>query len=133
MTSPDPVPGYTHDDSGLAPSPVSAADLELLTASVLFGSADQQALRTAAEVLSGQIDFSTPDGMPIDDCLARVRARSGHWIIDTCTRPYDERWLACQHGIALRHTGVVQGGHAAGHAAGRALVAALRGPDLVTP
>jgi len=123
MTSPDPVPGYTHDDPGLAPSPVTAADLELLKASVLFGPADEQALRLAGEVLSGQIDqvldvwygfvgshphlvayFSTPDGTPIDDYLARVRARFARWIVDTCTRPYDERWLAYQQEIALRHT-----------------------------
>ncbi|MFD4643468.1 protoglobin domain-containing protein [Lentzea sp. NPDC058436] len=123
MTSPEPVPGYTHDDPGLAPSSVTPADLELLKASVLFGPADEEALRLAGEVLSGQIDqvldvwygfvgshphlvayFSTPDGTPIDDYLARVRARFARWIVDTCTRPYDERWLAYQQEIALRHT-----------------------------
>jgi len=124
MTSPEhPPPGYAHDEPGLAPSPVTSADLDLLLSSVLFGPADQEALRTAGEVLSGQIDqildvwygfvgshphlvayFSTPDGTPIGDYLARVRARFGRWIMDTCERPYDERWLAYQHEIALRHT-----------------------------
>ncbi|ANZ40262.1 protogloblin ApPgb [Lentzea guizhouensis] len=123
MTSPEPVPGYTHDDPGLPPSPVTAADLELLLATVLFGPEDQAALRTAGEVLSGQIEqvldvwygfvgshphlvayFSTSDGVPIADYLARVRARFARWIVDTCTRPYDERWLAYQQEIALRHT-----------------------------
>ncbi|MFD5829792.1 protoglobin domain-containing protein [Lentzea sp. NPDC060358] len=124
MTSPEhPPAGYTHDDPELAPSPVTRADLDGILASVLFGPEDQAALRTAGEVLSGQIEevldvwygfvgahphlvayFSTPDGAPITDYLARVRARFGRWIIDTCTRPYDERWLAYQHEIALRHT-----------------------------
>ncbi|NUT43673.1 MAG: hypothetical protein HOV86_27150 [Thermoactinospora sp.] len=48
--------------------------------------------------------FSTPSGEPIGDYLQRVRARFGRWIIDTCTRPYAERWLAYQQEIALRHT-----------------------------
>ena len=123
MTSPAPVPGYTHDDPGLPPSPVTPADLELLLATVLFGPEDQAALRTAGEVLGGQVEqvldvwygfvgshphlvayFSTPDGVPIADYLARVRARFARWIADTCTRPYDERWLAYQQEIALRHT-----------------------------
>jgi hypothetical protein len=123
MTSPEPVPGYTHDDPGLAASPVNSAELDALLATVLFGPADQEALRTAGEVLSGQVEqvldvwygfvgahphlvayFSTPDGTPIADYLARVRARFGRWIVDTCTRPYDERWLAYQQEIALRHT-----------------------------
>ncbi|MCG8926392.1 protoglobin domain-containing protein [Lentzea sp. CC55] len=123
MTSSEPVPGYTHDDPDLAPSPVTRAELDLLLSSVLFGPADQEALHTVGEVLSGQIEaildvwygfvgshphlvayFSTPDGAPIGDYLARVRARFARWIVDTCTRSYDERWLAYQQEIALRHT-----------------------------
>ena len=92
-------------------------------ASVLFGPADQAALRTAGEVLATQIDdildvwygfvgshphmiayFSTPAGEPIPEYLARVRARFGQWILDTCNRPYDEKWLAYQQEIGVRHT-----------------------------
>ncbi|GAA1034781.1 MULTISPECIES: protoglobin domain-containing protein [Amycolatopsis] len=117
------IPGYTHDDSALPASPVTAEDLEKLKATVLFGPDDEAALRTAGEVLNGQIEqvldvwygfvgshphllayFSTPSGEPITDYLDRVRSRFGQWIVDTCTRPYDERWLAYQQEIALRHT-----------------------------
>ncbi|WP_033288644.1 protoglobin domain-containing protein [Amycolatopsis jejuensis] len=122
MTTPT-IPGYTPDDPALAASPVTLADLENLKATVLFGPDDEAALRTAGEVLSGQIDqvldvwygfvgshphllayFSTPSGEPIGEYLDRVRVRFGQWILDTCNRPYDERWLAYQQEIALRHT-----------------------------
>ncbi|MFD2468688.1 protoglobin domain-containing protein [Amycolatopsis silviterrae] len=117
------IPGYTHDDPALPASPVTAEDLEQLKATVLFGPDDEAALRTAGEVLNGQIEqvldvwygfvgshphllayFSTPSGEPIAGYLDRVRARFGQWIVDTCTRPYDDRWLAYQQEIALRHT-----------------------------
>ncbi|GAA1340543.1 protoglobin domain-containing protein [Saccharothrix algeriensis] len=119
----DDIPGYLHDDAALAPSPVTKDDLDKLLASVLFGPEDQAALRTAGEVLGGQVEqvldvwygfvgshphllayFSTPSGEPIGEYLDRVRARFGRWIIDTCTRTYDEQWLAYQQEIALRHT-----------------------------
>ncbi|MEV4890812.1 protoglobin domain-containing protein [Nonomuraea sp. NPDC055795] len=123
MSTTSPIPGYAHDDPALAASPVTLDDLAKLQASVLFGPDDQAALKTAGDVLGGQIEqildvwygfvgshphllayFSTPGGEPIGDYLTRVRARFGRWIIDTCTRPYDQRWLAYQHEIALRHT-----------------------------
>ncbi|MFI6907021.1 protoglobin domain-containing protein [Nonomuraea sp. NPDC050394] len=123
MSTTSPIPGYTHDDPALAASPVTLDDLARLRAGVLFGPDDQAALKTAGDVLGGQIEqildvwygfvgshphllayFSTPDGEPIGEYLTRVRARFGRWITDTCTRPHDERWLAYQHEIALRHT-----------------------------
>ncbi|MBB5083650.1 protoglobin domain-containing protein [Nonomuraea endophytica] len=123
MSTTSPIPGYAHDDPALAASPVTLDDLAKLQAGVLFGPDDQAALKIAGEVLGGQIEqildvwygfvgshphllayFSTPAGEPIGEYLARVRARFGRWIIDTCTRPYDQRWLAYQHEIALRHT-----------------------------
>lgn len=123
MTDPTAVAGYDHDDPALAPSPVSLDELADLKASVLFGPDDEAALHTAGEVLGGQIEqildvwygfvgahphlvayFSTPSGDPIPEYLARVRARFGRWIVDTCTRPYDQRWLDYQQEIALRHT-----------------------------
>ncbi|MET9260845.1 protoglobin domain-containing protein [Amycolatopsis sp. NPDC004079] len=95
------IPGYTHDDPALPASPVTAEDLEKLKATVLFGPDDEAALRTAGEVLNGQIEqvldvwygfvgshphllayFSTPSGEPIADYLGRVRSRFGQWIVD---------------------------------------------------
>ncbi|WP_127128331.1 protoglobin domain-containing protein [Georgenia sp. SYP-B2076] len=115
------IPGYGYGNA--APSPVSVEELGLLKASVLFGPEDEAALRRAGEVLADQVEeildvwyafvganpqllaeFSTPDGKPITPYLERVRARFGQWIRDTCTRPYDEAWLAYQEEIAERHT-----------------------------
>lgn len=123
MSTTTPIPGYDHDDPALGSSPVTLDDLDKLKATVLFGPDDEAALRVAGEVLSGQVEqvldvwygfvgshphllayFSTPSGEPIGEYLERVRARFARWIIDTCTRPYDERWLAYQQEIALRHT-----------------------------
>lgn len=123
MTTQTSVPGYTYDSPDLAPSPVTTTDLDKLLTSVLFGPEDQAALKTAGGVLAGQIDdildvwygfvgshphlvayFSTPSGDPIPEYLARVRLRFGQWILDTCNRPYDEKWLAYQQEIAIRHT-----------------------------
>lgn len=117
------IPGYTYDQPDLTPSPVTLADLEKLQTSLLFGPDDHAALRSAGEVLAGQIDdildvwygfvgshphllayFSTPAGTPLPEYLARVRARFGQWILDTCHRTYDQQWLAYQQEIGLRHT-----------------------------
>jgi hypothetical protein len=120
-TTDDP-PGYAFGSPELARSPVSEEDLELLRASVLFTEDDERALRTAGEVLAGQVEdildlwygfvgshphlvhyFSGPDGQPDGDYLAAVRRRFGRWIVDTCTRPYDRAWLDYANEIALRH------------------------------
>ncbi|HXV92466.1 MAG TPA: protoglobin domain-containing protein [Pseudonocardia sp.] len=117
------IPGYVYDDPALPPSPVTIEDLDRLRTTLLFDEGDEAALRLAGEVLADQVEdvldvwygfvgahphllayFSTADGQPIGDYLARVRARFGQWILDTCNRPYDARWLAYQNEIALRHT-----------------------------
>ncbi len=117
------IPGYTFGTDQPARSPVSEEDLERLKASVLFGSDDERALGLAGDVLEDQVEdvldvwydfvashphlvayFSTPEGEPLDDYLARVRRRFGQWILDTCRRPYDRAWLDYQEEIALRHT-----------------------------
>lgn len=115
------IPGYTY---GSAPaSPVTLEELSLLRASVLLGPEDEAALREAGTILAGKVEevldvwygfvsanpqllahFSSLDGEPIGDYLARVRGRFGQWIRDTCERPYDDAWLAYQHEMALRHT-----------------------------
>lgn len=116
------IPGYTYGSSSLPPSPVSQEELGRLEATVLFTDEDVRYLRLAGEVLADQVDeildlwygfvgshphllhyFSGPDGRPDDDYLARVRSRFARWILDTCTRPHDQEWLAYAHEIGLRH------------------------------
>lgn len=116
------IPGYTYGSPALGPSPLNHQDLELLKASLLFTDDDHAALRQAGEVLADQVEeildvwygfvaahphlvyyFGGPDGNPSPEYLAAVRKRFGQWILDTCQRPYDARWLAYQHEIGLRH------------------------------
>lgn len=123
MTATSPAAGYAYDDPGLPPSPVGVEDLERLKASVLFTDDDAAALAMAGDVLADQVTdvldtwygfvgshphlvayFADRDGEPIKAYLDAVYHRFGQWILDTCRRPYDERWLAYQHEIGLRHT-----------------------------
>ncbi|HXF57361.1 MAG TPA: protoglobin domain-containing protein [Actinomycetota bacterium] len=122
MTDVAEIPGYTYGAPELAPSPVSEEELERLQAAALFTEEDDRYLRMAGEVLADQVEdvldlwygfvgshphlvyyFSGPDGQPDQTYLARVRARFGRWILDTCTRPRDRDWLAYAHEIGLRH------------------------------
>ena len=115
------IPGYAY--GAVDRSPVSPQALADLQASVLFGPDDEQALHIAGDVLADQVEdvldtwygfvgshphlvayFATPQGEPIADYLQRVRGRFGQWILDTCTRRYDQEWLDYQQEIALRHT-----------------------------
>jgi hypothetical protein len=114
------IPGYTY--GSVAQSPVTVKDLEELKKAVLFTAEDEKYLKLAGEVLKDQIDavldlwygfvgshphlvyyFSGPDGKPDANYLAAVRHRFGQWILDTCTRTYDQTWLNYQHEIGLRH------------------------------
>jgi len=47
--------------------------------------------------------FAGPDGQPDAQYLAHVRGRFEQWVIDLCKRPFDDKWLAYQEEIALRH------------------------------
>jgi hypothetical protein len=123
MAAADAIPGYLYGSGEVSPSPISEDDLALLKQTVLFGDDDERSLRMAGEVLGDQVEdvldvwygfvashphlvryFAGPDGAPIDDYLARVRARFGQWIHDLCERPWDRAWLDYQEEIALRHT-----------------------------
>ncbi len=114
------IAGYTYGSA--APSPVPMKEFEELKQAVLFTAEDAKYLKMAGEVLKDQIDavldlwygfvgshphlvyyFAGPDGKPDADYLAQVRKRFGQWILDTCTRPYDQTWLNYQHEIGLRH------------------------------
>jgi hypothetical protein len=120
------IPGYSYGAAELEPSHVSLADLERLKISTGFTEQDEQALRLAGEVLADQTETivhqwrsgiiasiphlarhsRTPEGDPIPDYLAKSNLRFQQWIIDTCTKPYDQDWLNYQQEIALRHTAV---------------------------
>lgn len=113
------IKGYAYGQAGQ--SPVSITDLELLKKTVLFSEEDEKNLRLAGEVLKDQtndvldlwygfvggnehlVHYFTKNGQPNMDYLTAVRARFGQWIMDLCTKPYDQTWLNYQHEIALRH------------------------------
>jgi hypothetical protein len=117
------IPGYAYGSDEIARSPVSAEELDLLKQTVLLGPEDQDALRLAGETLEDQVEdlldvwygfvashphlvryFADAEGAPIDEYLARVRARFGQWVHDLCRRDWDQAWLDYQEEIALRHT-----------------------------
>ena len=123
MESAAAIPGYAYGSDEAARSPVSGEDLDLLKQTVLFGPDDERSLRLAGEVLDDQVDdlldvwygfvashphlvryFADADGRPIDEYLARVRARFRQWVHDLCGRPWDQVWLDYQEEIARRHT-----------------------------
>lgn len=115
------IPGYTFDEN-LGPSPVTPEQLAQLEASVLWSDEDRAALRRAGEILVPQTEqildvwygfvggnphlvgtFVGADGQPSGAYLAAVRKRFGQWIADLTERDFDQRWLAYQNEIALRH------------------------------
>jgi hypothetical protein len=107
-------------------SHVSLADLEHLKVSAGFTERDWQSLRMAGEVLADQTEkivaqwrsgiiasiphlarhSRTVEGDALPEYLAKSNARFQQWIVDTCTKPYDQDWLNYQEEIALRHTAV---------------------------
>lgn len=116
------IPGYTYGAQGVARSPVTPADFELMKQSVLFGEEDVKYLRLSHEVLEDQVDaildvwygfvgsnphllesFTGKDGKPIMDYLGAVRRRFCQWVLDTARAEYDQKWLDYQHEIGLRH------------------------------
>ena len=117
------IPGYRLNDAALPRSPLSADDLAMLKASLLFGDEDIAALRKAHDIVKDQIEaildvwygfvgstphllayFSDPNtGKPVGAYLGAVRKRFGQWILDTCRADYDEAWLAWQDEIGRRH------------------------------
>jgi hypothetical protein len=119
MSEHNSLPGYTY--GRVTPSPVTIDELALLKQTVLFSEEDERLLRLAGDVLADQTDaildvwygfvgshphllrYFSQEGQPDPHYLAAVRQRFGQWILDTCTRPYDETWLAYQQEIALRH------------------------------
>src|SRR5690606_41783381 len=102
--------------------PVTQEQLQELLADIMWTDADVAALRRAGEVLRPQVHeildawydfigstphlvavFQGPDGRPDGEYLERVRARFEQWVVDLCTREFDEHWLAYQEEIGRRH------------------------------
>jgi IS1 family transposase len=117
------IPGYTFGAPEVVRSPVTADDVELLKATLLWSDEDDRYLRMAGDVLRDQVDdvlelwygyvashphlvhyFADRDGQPIAEYLERVRARFAQWVRDVCGRPYDDTWRDYQQEIGLRHT-----------------------------
>ena len=118
----DHVAGYDYGAKELATSPVSMKELEQLKQTITLDSEDERYLRIAGDVLKDQTEsvvtlwrgiigstphlafyFKDAQGNPDEQYKARVKERFKQWIIDVCTKPYDQDWLNYQHEIGLRH------------------------------
>lgn len=115
--------GYSFGASSIPISPVSVADLEDIKAAAGFTSEDECHLRLAGEVLGGQATAivehwrnqiiarnpnlarhsRAPEGTSLPQYLQASNRRFEQWILDTCTRPYDQDWINYQQEIAARH------------------------------
>jgi hypothetical protein len=115
------IRGY---DFGRVPrSPVTLDDLVRLKASASLGEDDERALKQAGAVLVPQAEamvdawrakigqqphlaaaFAGRDGRADERYKSQVKPRFVRWIVDLCTRPFDQSWLDYQHEIGLRHT-----------------------------
>jgi hypothetical protein len=118
------IAGYGYGGPEIEKSPVSLRDLDELRVTIGFTHADEDALRLTGEVLADQTESivnhwrsgiiagipnlarhsRSPEGEPLPEYLAASNLRFRQWILDTCTRPYDQQWLDYQNEIALRHT-----------------------------
>ena len=118
----DNIAGYTYGANDLATSPVTMKDLDLLKQTITLDPEDARYLRMAAEVLEDQTDslvnlwrgvissmphlsyyFKDAKGNINEEYKAKVKERFKQWIMDVCTKPYDQDWLNYQHEIGLRH------------------------------
>ena len=117
------LPGYDYGTERVGHSPVTLEDLRELEETSGLTDEDRHYLALAGEVLSDQAEdminarrarigaqahlakwFQGADGQPDERYKAAVKPRFVQWVIDTCTRPYDQAWLDYQEEIGLRHT-----------------------------
>ncbi|MCS3798684.1 protoglobin domain-containing protein [Niastella sp. OAS944] len=118
----DNIAGYAYGANDLATSPVTMKDLDELKQTITLDSEDMRYLRMAAEVLEDQTDslvnlwrgvistmphlsyyFKDANGNINEEYKAKVKERFKQWIMDVCTKPYDQDWLNYQYEIGLRH------------------------------
>ena len=116
------IPGYAFGHPKLKTAPYTLSDLDNLKATVLFTEEDAKWLRKSKNVLAPQAEeildtwygfvgatphllyyFSSEEGRPDGNYLARVRQRFIQWIYDTADADYDQDWLNYQYEIGLRH------------------------------
>lgn len=117
------IPGYNYGSAEIGPSPVSSADLAQLEVTVGLDAEDRRYLELAADVLGDQLaavvmqwrrdiigsipnlsrHSRSPQGELLLQYVEASNLRFEQWILDTCTRPYDQDWLNYQHEIARRH------------------------------
>lgn len=130
------IPGYDYGHVGH--SPVTMDDLQRLEQTMGFDDSDRRALLDAGKILQSQAEtmvdewravigahdhlarwFFGPDGRPDDEYKASVKRRFVRWVVDLCSRPFDQAWLDYQHEIGIRHTpakkNVTDGAHTASH------------------
>jgi hypothetical protein len=122
-TTSEPIHGYTYGTPDAAASPLTLDELEKLKAAVGLTSEDERYRAMAGQVLAGQAEemvtawraqlgehlhlaiySAHPDGTPNPAYSVASKPRFVQWVIDACTRPFDQAWLDYQHEIGLRHT-----------------------------
>lgn len=117
------IPGYDYADASVPVAPIDMEEFEKLKRTVGWSSTDDEALRTARDVLEPQVDdildrwlgfidelefmeayrTDVDTGDVIEEYANRSRQRYGQWILDTCDTPYDQDWLDYQFEIGRRH------------------------------
>ncbi len=117
------IGGYDYGTGRVPHSPVTMDELGKLEESAGLTAEDRRYLALAGDVLADQAEdmvdawraqigqqehlarwFFGPDGKPDDRYKAAVKPRFVQWVIDTCTRPFDQAWLDYQDEIGRRHT-----------------------------
>jgi len=123
QTIADHIAGYNYGSKELATSPVTMKELDQLKQTITLDPEDERYLRMAGDVLETQTEpivnmwrglissmphlayyFKNEQGNVDEEYKARVKERFKQWIMDMCTKPYDQDWLNYQHEIGLRHT-----------------------------
>lgn len=137
------IPGYAMGSASVARAPMTLAELEELTKSLLMTDEDVKYLRMSRAVLEPHVgelvgvwygfvganphllaSFSSPtSGRPDGEYLEAVRKRFERWVLDTADARMDQAWLDYQFEIGRRHHRVgknrTDGADAAAHVAFR--------------
>lgn len=115
------IAGYRMGDPTLPGPATTQEELTKIREALLMNDDDVAALREAKAILAPRIDelldvwygfvgshdfllgyFSTPAG-PDANYLARVRARFGQWVLDTCEGDCGPSWVAYAEEVGRRH------------------------------